>query len=118
MGMNDKVLRGVYDYGFKKPSDIQQRAVLSILKGRDVIAQARELASQTEKEIQSIGVHTKIEAHACIGGKSIGEDMKKLERGGVHAVSGTPGRVVDMIKRGSLQTKSVKLLILMNQMIC
>ena len=38
--------------------------------------------------------------------------MKKLEHG-VHAVSGTPGRVVyDMIKRGSLQTKSVKLLIL------
>ncbi|CAF2215699.1 hypothetical protein BRARA_H00233 [Brassica rapa] len=144
MGMNDKVLRGVYDYGFKKPSEIQQRAVMPILKGRDVIAQAqsgtgktsmiaisvcqivntssrkiqvlvlspsRELASQTEKTIQAIGVHTSIQAHACIGGKSIGEDIKKLERG-VHAVSGTPGRVYDMIKRGSLQTKSVKLLIL------
>ncbi|CAH8385900.1 unnamed protein product [Eruca vesicaria subsp. sativa] len=144
MGMNDKVLRGVYDYGFKKPSEIQQRAVMPILKGRDVIAQAqsgtgktsmiaisvcqivntssrkiqvlvlspsRELASQTEKTIQAIGAHTNIQAHACIGGKSIGEDIKKLERG-VHAVSGTPGRVYDMIKRGSLQTKSVKLLIL------
>uniref|UniRef100_A0A1J3IA53 RNA helicase n=1 Tax=Noccaea caerulescens TaxID=107243 RepID=A0A1J3IA53_NOCCA len=144
MGMNDKVLRGVYDYGFKKPSEIQQRAVMPILKGRDVIAQAqsgtgktsmiaisvcqivntssrkiqvlvlspsRELATQTEKTIQAIGVHTNIQAHACIGGKSIGEDIKKLERG-VHAVSGTPGRVYDMIKRGSLQTKAVKLLIL------
>ncbi|KAJ4882182.1 DEAD-box ATP-dependent RNA helicase 34 [Raphanus sativus] len=144
MGMDDKVLRGVYDYGFKKPSEIQQRAVMPILKGRDVIAQAqsgtgktsmiaisvcqivntssrkiqvlvlspsRELASQTEKTIQAIGAHTSIQAHACIGGKSIGEDIKKLERG-VHAVSGTPGRVYDMIKRGSLQTKSVKLLIL------
>ncbi|KAG2242717.1 hypothetical protein Bca52824_095441, partial [Brassica carinata] len=107
-------LRGVYDYGFKKPSDIQQRAVLSILKGRGVIAQARsgtgktsmiaisvcqlvntssrmELASQTEKEIQSIGVHTKIEAHACIGGKSIGEDMKKL---GVVVYMLYPGHLV------------------------
>uniref|UniRef100_A0A1J3IUM7 RNA helicase n=1 Tax=Noccaea caerulescens TaxID=107243 RepID=A0A1J3IUM7_NOCCA len=144
MGMNDKVLRGVYDYGFKKPSEIQQRAVMPILKGRDVMAQAqsgtgktsmiaisvcqivntssrkiqvlvlspsRELATQTEKTIQAIGVHTNIQAHACIGGKSIGEDIKKLERG-VHAVSGTPGRVYDMIKRGSLQTKAVKLLIL------
>ncbi|ESQ30346.1 hypothetical protein EUTSA_v10011544mg [Eutrema salsugineum] len=144
MGMDDKVLRGVYDYGFKKPSEIQQRAVMPILKGRDVIAQAqsgtgktsmiaisvcqivntssrkiqvlvlspsRELASQTEKTIQAIGVHTNIQAHACIGGKSIGDDIKKLERG-VHAVSGTPGRVYDMIKRGSLQTKAVKLLIL------
>ncbi|CAA7048488.1 unnamed protein product [Microthlaspi erraticum] len=144
MGMDDKVLRGVYDYGFKKPSEIQQRAVMPILNGRDVIAQAqsgtgktsmiaisvcqivntssrkiqvlvlspsRELATQTEKTIQAIGVHTNIQAHACIGGKSIGEDIKKLERG-VHAVSGTPGRVYDMIKRGSLQTKAVKLLIL------
>ncbi|EOA40602.1 hypothetical protein CARUB_v10009334mg [Capsella rubella] len=144
MGMNDKVLRGVYDYGYKKPSEIQQRALVPILKGRDVIAQAqsgtgktsmiaisvcqivnpssrkvqvlvlspsRELASQTEKTILAIGAHTNIQAHACIGGKSIGEDIKKLERG-VHAVSGTPGRVYDMIKRGSLQTKSVKLLVL------
>lgn len=76
-----------------------------------VLSPSRELASQTEKTIQAIGVHTNIQAHACIGGKSIGEDIKKLERG-VHVVSGTPGRVYDMIKRGSLQTKAVKLLIL------
>ncbi|CAN6810752.1 hypothetical protein Bca4012_004222 [Brassica carinata] len=34
-----------------------------------------------------------------------------LERG-VHAMSGTPGRVYEMIKRGSLQTKYVKILII------
>ena len=47
MGMNDKVLRGVYDYGFKKPSEIQQRAVMPILKGRDVIAQAQSGTGKT-----------------------------------------------------------------------
>ena len=34
-----------------------------------------------------------------------------MERG-VHAMSGTPGRVYEMIKRGSLQTKYVKILII------
>lgn len=52
-----------------------------------------------------------VQVHACIGGKSLQEDMKKLEDG-VHAVSGTPGRVFDMIKRRSLNTKDIKLLVL------
>ncbi|KAI3852853.1 hypothetical protein MKW92_049195 [Papaver armeniacum] len=40
--------------------------------------------------------YTNIEAHACIGGQSVGEDTRKLENG-VHVVSGTPGK---MLSRG------------------
>ena len=40
-----------------------------------------------------------------------GEDLRKLENG-VHVVSGTPGRVFDMIKRKSLRTRSIKTLVL------
>ncbi|XP_021751075.1 eukaryotic initiation factor 4A-3 [Chenopodium quinoa] len=144
MGIKDDLLRGIYAYGFEKPSAIQQRAVMPIIQGRDVIAQAqsgtgktsmislavcqmvdtstrevqalivsptRELASQTEKVIMAIGLHMNIQAHACIGGKSVGEDIRKLEYG-VHVVSGTPGRVCDMIKRRTLRTRNIKLLIL------
>lgn len=39
-----------------------------------------------------------VEVHACIGGTSIGEDINKLDAG-VQVVSGTPGRVFDMIRR-------------------
>merc|ERR1712139_430703 len=49
--------------------------------------------------------------HACYGGKSIGEDIRKLDNG-VHVVSGTPGRVFDMIKRRNLRTKSMKMFVL------
>ena len=49
--------------------------------------------------------------HACIGGKSVGEDLKRLQ-GGVHAVSGTPGRVYDMVQRGALDVRGLKLLVL------
>ncbi|OVA07365.1 Helicase [Macleaya cordata] len=144
MGIKDDLLRGIYAYGFEKPSAIQQRAVMPIIKGRDVIAQAqsgtgktsmialtvcqmvdtsnrevqalilsptRELAAQTEKVILAVGDYINIQAHACIGGKSVGEDIRKLEYG-VHVVSGTPGRVCDMIKRRTLRTRAIKLLVL------
>lgn len=41
----------------------------------------------------------------------MGDDISKLENG-VHVVSGTPGRVFDMIKRRTLRTRAIKLLIL------
>jgi ATP-dependent RNA helicase len=52
-----------------------------------------------------------IQAHSCIGGKSIGEDIRRLEAG-VHIVSGTPGRVFDMIRRRNLRTDGIKMLLL------
>lgn len=47
MGINDGLLRGIYQYGFEKPSAIQQRAVMPIIKGRDVIAQAQSGTGKT-----------------------------------------------------------------------
>lgn len=41
MDLKEDLLRGIYAYGFEKPSAIQQRAVKPILTGRDVIAQAQ-----------------------------------------------------------------------------
>eukprot|EP00897_Mesotaenium_endlicherianum_P001954 jgi/Mesen1/1787/ME000014S01191 len=144
MGIREDLLRGIYAYGFEKPSAIQQRAIMPIISGRDVIAQAqsgtgktsmialavcqaidtatrevqalilsptRELAAQTEKTILAVGDFMNVQAHACIGGRSVGEDIRKLEYG-VHVVSGTPGRVFDMIKRRTLRTRAVKMLIL------
>lgn len=76
-----------------------------------ILSPTRELATQTEKNILAIGDYLKVKAHACIGGKSIGEDLRKLE-GAAHVVSGTPGRVFDMIQRRALRTRSVKVLVL------
>lgn len=44
-------------------------------------------------------------------GRPAGEDIRRLE-GGVQIVSGTPGRVFDMIKRRVLQTRDIKILVL------
>jgi ATP-dependent RNA helicase len=41
MTLKEELLRGLYAYGFEKPSAIQQRAIIPIISGRDVIAQAQ-----------------------------------------------------------------------------
>ena len=47
MGFRDELLRGIYAYGFEKPSAIQQRTIMPILKGRDTIAQAQSGTGKT-----------------------------------------------------------------------
>ena len=80
-----------------------------------ILSPTRELASQTERVMLAIGDYLNIQVHACIGGKSIGEDIRRLENG-VHVVSGTPGRVCDMIKRRTLRTRAIKLLVLVGSL--
>jgi translation initiation factor 4A len=47
MELREDLLRGIYAYGFEKPSAIQQRAVKPILAGNDVIAQAQSGTGKT-----------------------------------------------------------------------
>ncbi|KAF8027983.1 hypothetical protein BT93_E0793 [Corymbia citriodora subsp. variegata] len=47
MGLSDDILRGIYGHGFDKPSAIRQQAVVSIVRGRDVIAQAQSGTGKT-----------------------------------------------------------------------
>jgi ATP-dependent RNA helicase len=47
MALRDDLLRGIYAYGFEKPSAIQQRAIKPIVEGRDVIAQAQSGTGKT-----------------------------------------------------------------------
>ena len=41
MNLHENLLRGIYAYGFEKPSAIQQRAIKPTILGRDLIAQAQ-----------------------------------------------------------------------------
>lgn len=76
-----------------------------------VLSPTRELATQINNVIMNLGNYMNIHTHACTGGKQVGEDTKKLGQG-QHIVSGTPGRVLDVIKRRHLQTRNVKMLVL------
>lgn len=47
MNLKEELLRGIYAYGFEKPSAIQKRAILPCIKGHDVIAQAQSGTGKT-----------------------------------------------------------------------
>lgn len=47
MNLREDLLRGIYAYGFEKPSAIQQRAIMPCIKGCDVIAQAQSGTGKT-----------------------------------------------------------------------
>ncbi|CAK7901743.1 ATP-dependent RNA helicase Fal1p [[Candida] anglica] len=76
-----------------------------------ILSPTRELAQQIQTVVRHLGSHMNVHTHACIGGTHVGDDVKKLQSG-QHVVSGTPGRVLDMVKRRNLTTRSVKMLIL------
>ncbi len=47
IGLREELVRGIYSYGFNKPSAVQQRAILPIIKGRDVIVQSQSGTGKT-----------------------------------------------------------------------
>ncbi|KAG6885527.1 hypothetical protein C0993_000523 [Termitomyces sp. T159_Od127] len=47
MDLKPELLRGIYAYGFERPSAIQQRAIVPVVKGHDVIAQAQSGTGKT-----------------------------------------------------------------------
>ncbi|KAK6524063.1 translation initiation factor eIF4A [Orbilia ellipsospora] len=47
MKLKAELLRGIYAYGFERPSAIQQRAIMPVIKGHDVIAQAQSGTGKT-----------------------------------------------------------------------
>ena len=53
-----------------------------------------------------------VKVHACVGGTVVKEDIKILKKGGVHVVVGTPGRIIDMIKKKFLKTDYLKVLVI------
>jgi translation initiation factor 4A len=63
--LDENLLRGIYSYGFEKPSAIQQRAIKPILDGRDTIGQAQSGTGKTATF--AIGCLQRIDysLHAC-----------------------------------------------------
>lgn len=144
MGLDDNLLRGIYGYGYEKPSMIQQKAIVPLYKGGDLIAQAqsgtgktgafvigtiqkldfskkhtqaiilsptRELARQTYKVMSSIGDYQEVRCTLLVGGTKM-QDCIADVKSGAHVVIGTPGRIMDMIERQFLDTRSISIFVI------
>src|SRR5918912_577603 len=62
-----------------------------------------ELALQFSDEISSLGAHKDLSVVAVYGGASMGEQLDRLKKG-AEIVVGTPGRIYDHIRRGTLDS--------------
>ena len=142
MPLHQSLLRGIYSYGFEKPSAIQQRAIVPFIQGGDLIAQAQSGTGKTgafsigllqrldfkHRTMQSLVLSPTrelvMQTHQVIS--AIGEyflgrkpfchtfvgGTRELQAGVVIVAVGTPGRVSDVIKRGALHTEAMRVLVL------
>ncbi|MDA8429098.1 MAG: ATP-dependent RNA helicase DbpA [Geobacteraceae bacterium] len=77
-----------------------------------VLCPTRELADQVGKELRRLARFTdNIKVLTLCGGVPFGPQLSSLEHG-AHIVVGTPGRLLDHLRRGSLQLKGLKTLVL------
>ncbi|MDG2279118.1 MAG: DEAD/DEAH box helicase, partial [Flavicella sp.] len=77
-----------------------------------ILSPTRELAVQIGKNIESFSKYMKgVNVLTVYGGANIDEQIRGLRKG-VQIVVGTPGRTVDLIKRGRLKLENVQWLIL------
>jgi superfamily II DNA/RNA helicase len=140
------LLRGIYNYGFEKPSPIQRKAIRPIIEGKDIIAQAqsgtgktatftigalqlvnlnntdpqilvlsptRELATQTALVMEGIGsMMNGLIVKTYFGGAPTDNFNRFSSKIKAHVICGCTGKICDMIRRNTIRTSDIKLVIL------
>ena len=76
-----------------------------------IIAPTRELALQVKREFQWLYGAAGAVIASCVGGMDMRDERRALARG-AHVVVATPGRLVDHIKRGSIDMGSLRAVVL------
>lgn len=76
-----------------------------------ILEPTRELAIQVSEEISKLGKFKKINVLPVYGGISIEKQIKSLKRG-VEIIVGTPGRILDHIKRKTISLSDIKTVVL------
>ena len=76
-----------------------------------ILVPTRELAVQVAEDFQDLSEHTGNAALAIYGGQSINVQINKLRKG-VECVVGTPGRTMDLMRRGELSFDGVRFVVL------
>lgn len=142
LGIIDPVIKVIEEQRFEAPTEIQVKAIPSVIAGRDVIAQSatgsgktlvfgsgiiqncerggglqalivtptRELAEQNTKALRMFSKHKPLRVISVYGGVSINNQIDELRTADV--VSGTPGRILDHVERGTINLHHIKILVL------
>lgn len=76
-----------------------------------ILTPTRELAIQVSEALHNYGKHKRIETLSIYGGQAYDRQLRGLRRG-VHIVVGTPGRVMDHMRRGTLKLDDLRFFVL------
>jgi len=140
MPLAPELLHGIYSYGFEKPSVIQQKAIVPLSQGKDVIAMAQSGTGKTGAF--SIGILQRLDPSLKAPQALVMEPTRELagQTGSVmshmgdymgikvylctggrlddmalktsHAIVATPGRICDLVERRVISLKDLKVLVL------
>jgi len=142
LGKENPLFKSIADRGFETPSEIQEKSIPLILKGHDVIAGAstgsgktlafaaglinnvkkgygiqglvmtptRELAEQITSELMDFARYKELHIIAVYGGVSMTNQLRGFDYADI--VVGTPGRILDHLKRNSLNLSKINTLVL------
>jgi superfamily II DNA/RNA helicase len=73
-----------------------------------VLVPTRELAAQVDDQLQQLSAGSRVRSVAVYGGAGMQQQIRELQRG-VEVVVATPGRLKDLLERGSLRLDDVEI---------
>jgi ATP-dependent RNA helicase DeaD len=120
LSLSPEVRQAIDEMGFSSPTPVQLATYEPAASGTDLIVQARTgtgktaafgLALQSAREIERLGRHKGIRTVAVYGGAPMEKQIREIEQG-AQIVSGTPGRVLDHLRRGTLNAEGLRVLVL------
>ncbi|HCQ70901.1 MAG TPA: hypothetical protein DIU06_01985 [Rhodospirillaceae bacterium] len=76
-----------------------------------ILSPTRELAAQIAENFEMYGKYTNLSMALLVGGVSMDEQIKKLDRG-VDVLIATPGRLLDLFERGRILLTDIKILVI------
>ncbi len=76
-----------------------------------ILSPTRELAAQIAENFDTYGKNSKLTKALLVGGSSMGDQIKILERG-ADVLIATPGRLIDLFERGNILLTDIKVLVI------
>ncbi len=142
LGLSEQLLKSIQESGFEAPREIQEKAIPLALAGKDIIGGSatgsgktlafgagiiektvkgngiqaliltptRELAEQVCQALRGFSKFKGLHVIAIYGGVAMSPQVEGLERAEI--VVGTPGRILDHLRQGTLSLKKVNSLVL------
>ena len=141
-GLSNQLVKAINKLGFENPTQIQDVAIPHIINGSDVIGESatgsgktlafgcgiadkvnpkeglqalvltptRELAEQVKNSLRQVSYKKHMKINTVYGGVSINPQISELKKADV--VVATPGRLLDHLRRGTIDMSKIKILVL------